>query len=137
MQSVVQKIQSLPTTSSKLVSQRDPQNYQTSGSFLAQAPEKVPVKKDNARIPGNDLSDHKPIRVRIKMGSEILSRKVTMVCNDLGLADSPTSPPRNSHADSSRKLPHTSLEETSESPSHILRVDHISHSFVIFFSLFW
>lgn len=131
VQNVVQKFQSLPTTSSKLVSHQDPQNYQSSGSLLA--PEKAPIKKGNARIPGNDLSDHKPIRVRIKMGSEILSRKVTMVCNDLGLDDSPTSPPRNSHADSSRKLPHTSLEKTSESPSRILRVDQISHSFVIIF----
>lgn len=137
-QNVVQKFQplpttfqSLPTTSCKLVvSNQDPQNYQTSGSHLAQTPVKAPIKEGNATIPGNGLSDRKPIRVRIKMGPKLLSQNVTMVCNDLGLNDSPNSPPRNSHDDdSSKMLPHTSLEKTSESPSHILQVDHISHSF--------
>lgn len=89
---------------------------------MPQAPGKVTIKKEeDARVPGNDSSDHKPIRVRIKMGSKILSQKVTMVCNDLGLNDSPT---RNSHDDSSRMVPHTSQEKTSESPSRILQVDH-------------
>ncbi|KAL1220551.1 Cysteine-tryptophan domain-containing zinc finger protein 3 [Cardamine amara subsp. amara] len=114
--------QSLPTTSCKLVaSNQDPQNCQPSGSLLAQAPEKVPIKKGNARIPGNGFSHQKPIKVRIKMGTELLSQKVTMVYNDLGLNDSPDSPPQSSHDDSSRMLPHTSLEKTSESPSHILQ----------------
>ncbi|EFH44449.1 zinc ion binding protein [Arabidopsis lyrata subsp. lyrata] len=108
---VVQKFQSLPATSSELVRNRDPQNYQTSGSILAQAPGKVPINKGNARTPANDLPDHKPIRVRIKMGSEILSQSVTMVCKDLGLDGSPNSPPRT----------YTSLGKTSESPSRILR----------------
>lgn len=128
-QNVVQKFQSLPATSCELLSNQDPQNYQTSGSLLAQAPGNAPIKKENARIPGNVMLDHKPIRVRIKMGSEILSQKVTMVCKDLGLDCSPNLPPRNSHDDSSRMLPHTSLEKKSESPSRILQVDHISHSF--------
>lgn len=94
---------------------------------MPQAPGKVTIKKEDARIPGNDSSDHKPIRLRIKMGSKILSQKVTMVCKDLGLDDSPT---RNSHDDSSRMLPHTSLEKTSESPSRILQVDHCHILFV-------
>ncbi|KAG7547429.1 Zinc finger CW-type [Arabidopsis suecica] len=108
---VVQNFQSLRATSSELVRNRDPQNYQTSGSLLAQAQGKVPINKGNARTPANDLPDHKPIRVRIKMGSEILSQSVTMVCKDLGLDGSPKSPPRT----------HTSLGKTSESPSRILR----------------
>lgn len=126
---MVQKFQSLPATSCKQVRNQDSQNYQTSGSLLAQAPGKVPTNKGNVRTPANDLPDHKPIRVRIKMGSEILSQSVTMVCKDLGLGDSLNSPPRSSQDDSSRMLPHTSLGKTSESPSRILRVDHISHSF--------
>ncbi|CAA7057600.1 unnamed protein product [Microthlaspi erraticum] len=119
---VVQKFQSMPATSCNLVSKQGPQNCQTSGSLLAQAPVKVPIMKAIASIPGNGLSEHKPIRVRIKMGSEILSRKVTMVCKDLGLTDSPNSTSRTSHGDDgSRMLPRTSLEKTSESPSCILR----------------
>ncbi|XP_010440255.1 PREDICTED: uncharacterized protein LOC104723573 [Camelina sativa] len=113
---VVQKFTSLPPTSCKLVSNQDPQNYQTSGSLMAQAP----GKKGNAGIPGNDLPDHKPITVRIKMGSEILSQKV-IVSKDLCLNGSLNSPPRNSHDDSSRLLPHSSMEKTSESPSRILQ----------------
>ncbi|KAL0874113.1 hypothetical protein Bca101_023818 [Brassica carinata] len=114
VKSVVQKFQSLATdTSCKSASIQD--------SLLPQAPRKVTIKKEDARVPGNDSSDHKPIRVRIKMGSKILSQKVTMVCNDLGLDDSPNSPIRNSHDDRSRMLPHTSLEKTSESPSRILQ----------------
>lgn len=135
-QNVVQKFQSMPATPCNLVSNQGPQSYQTSGSLLAQAPVKVPIMKANASIPGNGLSEHKPIRVRIKMGSEILSRKVTVVCNDLGLTDSPNSTSRTSHDDGSRMLPRTSLEKTSESPSCILRVYHISHCFVEF-SFLW
>ncbi|KAL9817644.1 putative transcription factor & chromatin remodeling CW-Zn family [Arabidopsis thaliana] len=118
---VVQKFQSPPATSCKLVRNQDPQNYQTSGSLLAQAPGKVPINKGNARTPANDLPHNKPIRVRIKMGSEILSQSVAMVCKDLGLDGSPNSPPRISQDDSSRMLPHTSLGKTSESPSRILQ----------------
>ncbi|CAN7072334.1 unnamed protein product [Brassica oleracea var. botrytis] len=118
VKNVVQKFQSLPATSCKPASIQDSKTNQSSGSLLPQAPGKVTIKKEDARIPGNDSSDHKPIRLRIKMGSKILSQKVTMVCKDLGLDDSPT---RNSHDDSSRMLPHTSLEKTSESPSRILQ----------------
>ena len=121
VKNVVQKFQSLPATSFKPASNQDSQTKQSSGSLLPQAPGKVTIKKEDARVPGNDSSDHKPIRVRIKMGSKILSQKVTMVCNDLGLDDSPNSPTRNSHDDSSRRLPHTSQEKTSESPSRILQ----------------
>ncbi|CAH2078974.1 unnamed protein product [Thlaspi arvense] len=121
---VVQNFQSLPTTttSCKLVSLQKPQNNQTSGSLLTQAPGMVPIKKENARILGNDLSGHKPIRVRIKMGSEILSRNVAMVCKDLGLDDSPSVTTRKSLVDySSGMLPNTSPEKSSESPSRIIQ----------------
>ncbi|EOA15921.1 hypothetical protein CARUB_v10004015mg [Capsella rubella] len=118
---VVQKFTSLPTTSSKLGSNQDPQNIQTSGSLMAHAPGKVPIKKGNEGIPGNDMPDHKPIRVRIKMGSEILSQKV-MLSKDLGLKNGfPNSPSQNGHDSSSRMLLHTSMEKTSESPSRILQ----------------
>jgi len=136
-QNVVQKFQSPPATSCKLVRNQDPQNYQTSGSLLAQAPGKVPINKGNARTPANDLPHNKPIRVRIKMGSEILSQSVAMVCKDVGLDGSPNSPPRISQDDSSRMLPHTSLGKTSESPSRILQVYHISHSFAYTFFCVW
>ncbi|XP_009146794.1 uncharacterized protein LOC103870417 isoform X1 [Brassica rapa] len=118
VKNVVQKIQSLPATSCKPASIQDSKTNQSSGSLLPQAPEKVTIKKEDARVPGSDSSDHKPIRLRIKMGSKILSQKVTMVCKDLGLDDSPT---RNSHDGISRMLPHTSLEKTCESPSRILQ----------------
>ncbi|CAH8316918.1 unnamed protein product [Eruca vesicaria subsp. sativa] len=118
VKNVVQKFQSLPAASCKPASIQESQTNQTSGSLLPQAPGKVTVKKEDAKIPGNGLSDHKPIRVRIKMGSKILSQKITMVCNDLGLDDSPNSPTLNS---SSRMVPHTPQEKTSESPSRILQ----------------
>ncbi|KAF8051151.1 hypothetical protein N665_1790s0005 [Sinapis alba] len=122
VKNVVQKFQSLPpATSCKSASIQDSQTNQSSGSLLPQVPGKVTIKKQDARVSGNGLSDHKPIRVRIKMGSKILSQKVTMVCNDLGLDDSPNSPTRNSHDVISRMLPHTSLEKTSESLNRILQ----------------
>ncbi|CAN8275041.1 unnamed protein product [Cochlearia groenlandica] len=116
---VVQKFQSLPTISCKLVSNQDPPKNQNPVSLLAQAPDKVPVKKGNEKTPGNDLYGHKPITVRIKMGSATLSRKVTIVSNDLGI--DPNSAPRNGHDGNSRIVPDKSLEKTCESPYRIIQ----------------
>ncbi|XP_010524504.1 PREDICTED: uncharacterized protein LOC104802552 [Tarenaya hassleriana] len=90
-----------------------------SGSSSIQTSGNVSMKKGNAIMRVNDASDNKPIRVRIKIGSKILSRKVAVVHRGPGLVDSPDLPPENSHNDSC--MPYSSLDTPNESPSSILR----------------
>ncbi|XP_010533101.1 PREDICTED: uncharacterized protein LOC104808944 isoform X2 [Tarenaya hassleriana] len=121
----VRNLGSLRSASCNLKSNQDEQNKRDSDSPSIQTSGKVSMKKGNTIMRANYVSDHKPIRVRIKMGSEILSQKVAVVHRGLGLDDSPNLlvnlPPVKTHDNSCRVPPYLSLDTPNESPSRILR----------------